>query len=217
MNPWFSIWLHPRETIRQVVDTDPGRWLFPLVLSGGAAGGVMGGFLQAAEKIPQAPKAVLLLACAVVGMALALVGLLTSGWLYRWVGSWLGGQANGAQVRAVIAYREIPNLWLFTLWLPAVLAAAAGLVILAGILGLLLAVGAVVVFFWDLVIMSRMLGEVHRFSGWKGFSTILISYSPVLLVAVAGIVAAIAIPQLERAKADAQERAALLQVPSTQR
>ena len=36
-NPWFSMWLHPRRTIRQIVETNPERLVMSLAAVGGIA------------------------------------------------------------------------------------------------------------------------------------------------------------------------------------
>ena len=37
LNPWFSMWLHPRQTIRQIVSTNPDRLVVLLAAVGGIA------------------------------------------------------------------------------------------------------------------------------------------------------------------------------------
>ena len=38
MNPWVTIWLKPRQTIRQVVETNPRYLVLPLIMISGALG-----------------------------------------------------------------------------------------------------------------------------------------------------------------------------------
>ena len=45
MNPWFSMWLHPRRTIRWIVETNPDR----LVLLLAAVGGIVEALINASS------------------------------------------------------------------------------------------------------------------------------------------------------------------------
>ena len=35
LNPWFTMWLHPRATTREILDTDPSRLVIALAMFGG--------------------------------------------------------------------------------------------------------------------------------------------------------------------------------------
>lgn len=197
MNPWLALWTHPRQVIREIVDNRPQYLVLPLVIGGGAAEALSQAFRGDAAGVP---GPLILLAVVVLGGLFGLIGLYVLGWLYRWVGSWLGGQGSLEQVRAAVAWAGVPLLIGGVLGL---LAGAAGIRQGVGpdvfvIIGLILGV-------WQLVISCHMLGEVHRFSAWKGFGTLLI---PGALLVVP-LMAAIAIPNVVRARSVANESMAI--------
>ncbi|MBI3616194.1 MAG: YIP1 family protein [Candidatus Omnitrophica bacterium] len=200
MNPWISIWLKPRQTIRQIVDSNPRRFVRLLAIGGGIASMLMGSLPIILEAKVLFPVVVLL--ALVFGTLFGISGLYLFGWLYRWVGSWLGGQATLIETRAVVAWAQVPTVWVFGLWLALLLACGRDLwikqkeaaplsALFVGILILAYILAAVCRF----VVTFKGLAEVHRFSDWKGLGTVFIS--PLLFitpVAVLGMIIAIGLP-----------------------
>ena len=155
-------------------------------------------FVDAAEKSPAVPMPLTALICTLFGAVIGFGGLYLLGWLYRWVGSWFGGQASNVEVRAALAWSGIPLFWLYgLLTLGRLLSFAAGLLLgssqagkaivepVVGTLAIAVGITAIVGSIWALVIFSRMMGEVHRFSGWKGFWTLVISHVSLFISIVA--------------------------------
>lgn len=118
-NPWFSMWLHPRQTIRQIVEADPEH----LVLFLAAAGGIVQGFANAESKSSgdKMSLAAVLLISLIVGPLMGVFGLWLSGLLLRWTGGWIGGQADARRVRTAVAWSNVPMVWSLLLWIPAIL------------------------------------------------------------------------------------------------
>src|SRR3989338_5161268 len=85
MNPWASIWFQPRQTIRQIVDTNPRYLVVPLAVILGAAAWLQAGVSTA--RYVHLSTAVAMTIGAMMGAVLGFVGLYISGWLYRWVRS----------------------------------------------------------------------------------------------------------------------------------
>ncbi len=197
MNPLISIWFHPRQTIRHIVDTNPEPGVVPMAAALGVAGAV-----QAFPELSRQWSGASLLLGSGLVLAGALVGVLGYfflGWLYRWVGSWLGGKATSAQVRAALVWSNTPNFVLFALWLSLLLApASASFELVARLAGLVIGV-------WILILQCHTLGEVHGFSAWKGLGTIVI---PSLLLVIP-LMAAIAIPNVVRGRLVANDAAAI--------
>ena len=207
MNPWVSIWLKPRQTIRQIVDTDPTHLVLFLMISAGAASGLMQLTEARVTEQLNLPFAFVGVVVAVLGAVLGVMGLYVYGWLYRWVGSWFGGKAKNVEVRAAIAWVQVPTLYLFGVWMILRLISGGPMgVVIALVYGLL----GFVVGIWGLVLACHTVGEVHRFSAWKGLGTLMI---PNLLIAVPvgilALLAAIAIPNVLRGRTTANESAAI--------
>ena len=154
-SPWISIWLQPRATIQEIVDTDP-RGL-PAIFSIAIVAGAIGGILS----------------------------LFVFGVLIRWTGRWLGGTASYEQVRAAIAWSLVPYLWVSLMWIPELLLLGeemfttemprleANPVLAFVFLGLVIVelVGVA----WALVVYLKCLGQVQGFSAWKALGNLLLA------------------------------------------
>ena len=175
LNPCFSMWLHPRRTIRQIVETNPEH----LVLSLAAVGGFIEGLTNMASdsKGDDMSLRAILLASLIVGPIMGIVGLWVGGFLLRWTGGWIGGQADARRIRATLAWANVPLIWSLLLWIPALLLfgrelfTAATPVLdasarLAG-LHLVFSVGIGIVSLWSFVAFLHALGEVQGFSAWR--------------------------------------------------
>ncbi len=216
MTPWLSIWFKPRQTIRQIVDANPRRGVLPLAIAAGAATFVMSG-LGLAMRAGMSPWLALPM-CLGLGTLTGLLWLYLFGWLYRWVGSWFGGQAKNVDVRAAIAWVEVPRFVVFVMWLIMFLlvqdpTAAEGELSAAAFLAFLLfGVVALTVWVWRLVLACHALGEVHRFSAWKGLATLAIPngiIGVVVVIPLTAISIALLAPRLSGRTASAYEAMAV--------
>ena len=174
MNPWLSIWFRPRETIRHIVDTRGGWSVLALAMSTGVVSALMQVNRTALE--PNLLSIVGIAVIALVGLVLGLASLYLAGWLYRWVGSWFGGQAKVQEVRAALAWAQVPTFAIFVLWLVIFLMSPAGGMISSdghltgqagGLASWILITTVVVGRVWQLILTAHALGAVHRFSAWK--------------------------------------------------
>lgn len=124
---------------------------------------------------------------------LGVVTLYILGFLCRWSGGVLGGTATAVEVRAALAWAHAPRIYASILGvLIAILSTKAP----AGQLGTPLAFGAwwslafFVLHFWGLVIFTKTLGEVHRFSAWRGLTAMILGSfagGAVLLLGIAAV------------------------------
>ena len=154
------------------------------------------------------------------GALLGLFALYFFGWMYRWVGSWFGGVASQGEIRAAIAWSQVPTLWLFALWVAVFLISAGESIRIEGrqgvgsplavLFGIALIAASLVISVWKFVILVMTVAEAHRFSTRKGLGTVILpNVLFLLLVFVMGMLAAIAIPNLIRARAHAYESTAI--------
>jgi hypothetical protein len=198
---WFSIWVAPRATIRQILDTNPRAGVRTLVIAGGVIEALGLPFTRRLTAVVPFPVA-LQTACAVVLVPLfALIGLYFVGWLLSLTGRWLEGRGDSVAVRAAIAWAYVPRIWSGLLLLPLYILLAGGAYPdqaedLSGNLLAGLVVGTIgflefVVAVWQLVILLKGVGEAHRFSAWRAFGALLLSLLllgiPVTLLAITAI------------------------------
>jgi len=190
ITPFFTIWTAPRETIRDIVDYYPTRYVIALAAISPAIGALAGQWSMALGN--NAHLSVLwpmwVAVSAAIQAALGVLFLYIGGAVFRWSGSLLGGVATSVEVRAAIAWSQVPTIAAEIVLLIAVLLgvpmphAAPGtlpqidpafykVMLVEGVLGI-----------WGFVVSLKCMGEVHRFSAWRALAAILI---PPLIVLVA--------------------------------
>jgi hypothetical protein len=191
--PFFTIWTEPRATIRRIVNTDPKRNVILLAALGGAVS-VLEGQWSRAMSDPTSLSAMWPVGVALrVGFAalLGIVFLYLNGSVLRWSGALLGGTAESVEVRAAIAWGEIPQIVASVITILALLTGATSAPVMSanGIPKMspqLVELGTVhvVLGLWGFVITLQCLAEVHRFSAWRALLSILIPLA-ILLVTIA--------------------------------
>ncbi len=201
MNPWFSMWLHPRRTIRRIVETNPDR----LVLLLAAVGGIVEALINASSdsKGENMSLQAILLTSLIGGPLMGVIGLWLGGALLRWTGGWIGGQADSRRIRATLAWANVPLVWSLLLWIPALLLFGAELfatatpildasTMLSG-LYMVFSFGIGIVSIWAFVVFLHALGEVQGFSAWKALGNSILAGLVVLvpLLAIVGIAIAL--------------------------
>jgi hypothetical protein len=177
--PFFRIWIAPRDTIRQIVDTDSRRSVLVLAALSGALSGLEGSWLSAMSG-PQAMPALwpFLVALKVALYAIwGIAALYLAGWIITAACRIFGGIAPALHTRAAIAWASIPGIVATGLGVIAILAGIVtpralapgtfsfppGLAVLSGALGL-----------WGLIVELKCVGEVNRFSAWRALGAQLL-------------------------------------------
>jgi len=178
VDSWFTIWYRPRATIRRIVDTDPTRFVLGIAWLVGALGVLSSQVAVATTDFPAnvphwprlGPIGIALMSF--LGGVISDVSLYGFAALYRWAGHILGGNAQRVEVRAALAWAQVPGLYL------------AAVTIIATVLGFYtppaphtvspLSLIESIIGIWVFVILLKCLGEVHRFSAWRALGTILL-------------------------------------------
>lgn len=193
LRPWLTMWVRPRDTIREIVSTNPKSQFyflsavygFPMLLQF-AQNLSLGGSMSVAL--------VMLVALLLATPLGALVINAMSGLLY-WTGGWIGGKAPFSHVRAAVAWSNVPNIVNLGVWL--VLTAHFGSTLYERTFAEMTFVGPelalvffgfliqVVVSVWGFIMILKTLGEVQGFSAWKALLNVLI---PIFLVWIAFMV-----------------------------
>src|SRR5579863_4437802 len=112
MTPFLSIWTEPRATIRRIVDADPTRYVLALAAIGPALSSLVRQWSAAMNGTANLPVIwPLLVAFNVAASAVAGVLLLyLSSVIFRWSGGLLGGTANRVEMRAALAWSQVPAI-----------------------------------------------------------------------------------------------------------
>lgn len=191
ITPYLAIWTAPRATIRRIVDTDPRRNVIALAAIGPAISTLATQWSAALGN--NANLSVLWPLWVPVYVALSaafgVISLYIGGAIWRWSGSLLSGVASSVEVRAAMAWSQLPGIAAAIVLLIAVLLgvqiphptpgtltqidpAFYKIVIIEAVFGI-----------WGLVLTLKCIGEVHRFSAWRALAAILIPS----LIAVAAL------------------------------
>ena len=182
ITPFFTIWTEPSATIRRIVETDPTRNVIALAAIGPAVGALAN---QWSKALGETAKLSVLwpieVAFAVAFAAvLGVVSLFISGAILRWSGGLLGGVASRVEMRAALAWSQMPAIAAEVILLMAVLqgipiphpTAAAMLQIDPPFYKVGVVEGVLAI--WGSIVGLYCIAEVHRFSAWRAFCTTLI-------------------------------------------
>ena len=114
ISPWSTIWSNPRQTVRNVLATDPNRSMRLLIVGGGigqACSFAASFGLGQTASIPDIFAFVL-----VFGPLAGFLSVLLWSWLLTWTSRWLGGTATRQQLRVAVAWSWAPVVYLLPLW-----------------------------------------------------------------------------------------------------
>jgi hypothetical protein len=135
---------------------------------------------------------------AIVGPIGGIIGLYIGAALLRWVGMWIGGTASSMDIRAAMAWSNVPIIWALLLWIPKLfffgselftsetprLDASESLTYSFFVFGVI----EVVVTIWALIIFLKCLGEVQGFSAWKAIGNTLLAGLAVIVLMVTTLI-----------------------------
>jgi hypothetical protein len=190
--PLISIWTQPRATIRRIVDSDPTRNVLALAAIAPALSSLVRQWSAAMNGTAnQSVLWPLFVAFSVAFQAgLGILFLYISGSVFRWSGSLLGGTASSVEVRAAVAWAQVPAIVAEVVLMLALFAGVPMPKLVPGQLPqvdpafykFMVVVAALGI--WGFFIDLKCLGEVHRFSAWRAFGAVLIP--PLIVVVVVG-------------------------------
>ncbi|MBS0616032.1 MAG: YIP1 family protein [Verrucomicrobia bacterium] len=193
LRPWLTMWVRPRDTIRDIVRTNPKSQFFLL--------SAVYGFpmlLQLAQNLSLGATmstALILIVSLILATPLGALLINAIAGLLYWTGGWIGGKAPFGHVRAAVAWSNVPNIVNLAIWL--ILTAHFGSALYQRTFAEMTFVGPelalvffgfliqVVVSVWGFIMILKTLGEVQGFSAWKALLNILI---PLFMVWIAFMV-----------------------------
>lgn len=198
-NPWTSIWMNPRETVRQLVEERPDYAVIPLAMALGITQIVMQASSNNWGDTLSMPY--IFIAAVIGGPLSGLFMLFAFPYLLHLSGKWIGGQATQEQLRTATVWGSLPVLAVvpamgffilrygheaFTKVKPSLAGDPAGFGIL-----LLYTVWVSVFSIWSLFTYLHAVGEVQQFSAWRALGNsllgLVIIIVPVLVLVVAGV------------------------------
>jgi hypothetical protein len=189
LNPWLSMWMQPRATIQQIVDSNPERLVLVLAAIAGISRVLNRASLKSLGDIIEWP--LIFLIAAILGPVAGIIGLYIGGALIHWTGKWIGGKGSPENIRAAIAWSSIPVIWALLLWIPefalfgeelfttkmpTILASPSLTLLLFGFGIIELVIGI-----WTIVVSLKCIGQVQGFSAWKALGNMALSALVILI------------------------------------
>ena len=182
LNPWFSIWIHPRKTIRALVAYNTNYRLVTLC--------AIYGFqyvLQLVQylSLGQGTSLIFIILFALVfSIPVGYVIFNVMSVFYFWIGKLIKGKGGFKQIRAATYWSSVPMVVTCLIWIilmilhgnslfvsgyeTQLVGTAATLSIGFGIIQLAIGI-------WGLIIMLHALGEVQGFSAWMALLNIVLA------------------------------------------
>ncbi|MFJ8066664.1 YIP1 family protein [Psychrobacillus sp. NPDC096426] len=180
LNPFFTIWLSTRKTIRYVLDYKDLRYSLIIAAVAGIPNAI--GAIGEWEKKFDISLWLVLIGIILLGPLLSLIGLPIGAAIYTFVGKWFGGTGKFKEMVQAIGINMIPIIWMTPYYILSAIIARNGFAdmttgpISASAIGWSLFSFFIMTAFgiWMIIIQSKAIGEVHQFSSWKGFATLII-------------------------------------------
>lgn len=181
-NPWLNIWIHPRNTIRSIVESNPN---YRLVLLSAIYGFQY--LLQSAQyfSLGQGTSLALILLFAVIfAIPAGYITFNVMSLFYYWIGKLIKGKGSFKEIRAATVWSSVPMLVTCLIWIILMVFHGNHLFIAGyetqltgGAAALSMALGFVqlAIVIWGLVIFLHALGEVQGFSAWMALLNVVLA------------------------------------------
>ncbi len=181
INPWFSIWTKPKQTIQEITDRNP-RSRF-LVLSFIYGLPWMLQFCQTLSIGMSWSLPLLLVLALVFAIPVGAIAFSLTAVVLHWTGKLIKGESNFINLRAAVSWSNVPNVVTIALW-----------VVLIGVFGLhlfdtyftahdftstermvvMITSGIeLIAMIWSLVILVHTVAAVQKFSSWMGLLNVV--------------------------------------------
>ncbi|MFS0687668.1 Yip1 family protein [Sporosarcina sp. 179-K 8C2 HS] len=186
VNPWTSVWLHPRKTVQHVMECKSSSFVLFIV----AISGVIHLLDQAVDNdlVESWNIAAILLVALIVGPIVGILGLYIASGIYHLFSMMLGGMGTYEQTRTAYAVSEIIIVVGGIVWIPNLLILGQGNFIsdydfsIGQSVWLVISlIINVIVSIWSLVVVIATISEVHQFSAWKAA---LVIFLPIIILTV---------------------------------
>ncbi|MEI4769742.1 Yip1 family protein [Psychrobacillus sp. FJAT-51614] len=180
LNPFFTIWMSTRKTVRYVLDYKELKYTLTLAAIAGISNSISGA--SEISKSFEISLWFLIIAIIVLGPLFGLISVGIGTVIYTVVGKWFGGFGTFKEMAKMMGIVMVPSIWLTPYWILSFIFVRNNLFIMktgdfsAGsiIWFLISSLLTLIYSIWMVVIQSKAIGEVHQFSSWKGFATLII-------------------------------------------
>jgi len=179
-SPWRSAWFDPRATIGRIVAADPRRQVW-LLASLGVICTIVAQVLIAGWGTALLDWRVIL-GIVLLGAVLGIISLYYYGFFFRYSGRLFGGHAAPAEVRAALAWGQLPSFLGVAICLVILLGLKLAGTPASGGVMTALAVIASVTALWALVLTWLMLASVQHLGVWRSIAGAVLGWFAASLV-----------------------------------
>lgn len=186
INPWTSVWLHPRKTVQYVMNYKTGSFvLFVAVITG-----IIHFLDQAVSKDLGETLNIgaILLISLIAGPIIGVIALYIGSGIYHVISLLFGGSGTFEESRKAFTVSNIIIIVGGLIWIPDLLILGQGNFVsdydfsVGQYIWLIISLLVnFVVMIWSLVALIATFAEVHRFSAWKAA---LVVFLPIIIVVV---------------------------------
>lgn len=186
-SPWITIWYRPRVTMRAIIESDPKKDVLLIVILSGILGFFTGTLVSFMITGDFTVLIIFMILTLILGPLIGIAQLYIMGAVLGFTGMLLGGKGTAEEVRAALAWGNIPTFAISAVMIPFILmlfatmpsseqvmqpgASVSPLVSLSSCF-LMLTVPFFLYSFYFVFLQS--LAEAHQFSGWRAFFSILL-------------------------------------------
>lgn len=199
LNPWTSVWFHPRKTVQFVMEYKTGSF----VLMVAAITGIIHFLDQATgeDLVETWNMAAILLVALLAGPIIGVIGLYIGSGIYHALSRLLGGLGTFEETRKAFTVSNLIVVIGGIIWIPDLLILGQGnftsdpdfSFVQTGWLLISLLINFAV-WIWSLVVLIATLSEVHRFSAWKAVLAVFLPI--IILVVIVIVIVALTVPAL---------------------
>lgn len=192
LNPFLTVWMHPKQTARDMIDNKPLGFIFLLIAIGSFA--AFGGGYVNSELDESMSVSILVLLSLFLGPLVGILMMFIYSGILLLFGRMLQGTGSFWDVFKAGSLTYIPSIvtgLLYYIWMifsPDSYFSVYETSAFSVIVPLLSFVFSV----WGVVINIAALAEAHRFSNWRAFFTLLIPFI-ILMIVIFAIIAIIGI------------------------
>jgi len=182
LNPWLSIWVKPRKTIRALIDFNVNyRFIVLCAIYGFQY------MLQAAQFVSMGTASslwLILLLAIILAIPLGYIAFNVGSFFVFLLGKLVKGKGNFKQVRAATYWSSVPMVITVVIWFVLMITHGNALFVAGyerGLMGtgltvnIMAAVVQVVIGVWGFILFLHALGEVQGFSVWMALLNVFLS------------------------------------------
>lgn len=178
------MWRKPRATIQQIVDTDPRHMV--LVLA------ALAGIFQSLDRAIDNERAatvelpMIFLLSAVIGSIGGIITLYISSSLIRFTGKLFSGKGSALNLRAALAWANVPTIWALLLMILAAVVFGKELFtgevqahewsLTSSISYAVFGLSIMILGIWSFILMLKSIGQVQGFSAWMALANVILAF-----------------------------------------